>query len=110
MNEEHDKNVVLILEDNDERIAAFEETVPAIREDLGTGLDVTNHLVKFPPICPVVIHSSNVERVWSMHNEFRFAGWEIDRIGLSTRPGYRPRGEGSSNPLSLAGRNAFLPS
>lgn len=54
---------------------------PGATEDPGTGLDVTNHLVNFPPICPVVIHSSNVERVWSMHNEFRFAGWEIDRIG-----------------------------
>jgi hypothetical protein len=34
VNEEYDKNVGLILEDNDERIAAFEETVPAIVEDL----------------------------------------------------------------------------
>lgn len=116
------KPVVLILEDNAERIAAFEETVPRISpelelkiwrdaptmlaecegffdrvvlfsldhdlnpqpdatEDPGTGLDVANFLVRFPPICPVVIHSTNVDRVWSMHNEFRFAGWTIDRIG-----------------------------
>jgi hypothetical protein len=34
VNEEYDKNVGLILEDNDERIAACEETVPAIVEDL----------------------------------------------------------------------------
>jgi ADP-ribosylglycohydrolase len=33
------------------------------------------------PVCPVLIHSSNVDRVYSMHNELRFAGWMVDRVG-----------------------------
>jgi hypothetical protein len=33
------------------------------------------------PACPVVIHSSNTDRAWSMHNELRFAGWHVERVG-----------------------------
>jgi ADP-ribosylglycohydrolase len=113
---------ILILEDNDERIAGFQKTVaeltdrfklkiwrdahsmiaecaeffpsaalicldhdlnpqPGATDDPGTGLDVTKYLCDFMPVCPVLIHSSNVDRVYSMHNEFRFAGWTVDRVG-----------------------------
>lgn len=113
---------ILILEDNEERIAAFEETVralagdwtikvwrdaptmirecarflpstflisldhdlnpqPGVRIDPGTGVDVSRQLSLFPPVCPVILHSSNHERVYSMHNELRFAGWTSERIG-----------------------------
>jgi len=113
---------ILILEDNAERIAAFEQTVsalsgdwslkvwrdapsmiaecvdylpttrlisldhdlnplPGVSYDPGTGVDVTRHLSLFPPVCPVILHSSNHERVYSMHNELRFAGWTAERVG-----------------------------
>ncbi len=113
---------ILILEDNDERIAAFRKAVAAVGPDLelkvwrdahsmcgecetffpsavlisldrdlnpapgetadpGTGVDVARFLGDFLPMCPVLIHSSNTDRAWSMHNEFRFAGWMVDRIG-----------------------------
>jgi len=113
---------ILILEDNDERIAAFQKTVPALGEDIdlkvwrdahsmraecaahfpsaalisldhdlnpmpgvttdpGTGLDVAQFLGDFLPVCPVLIHTSNMDRVWTMHNELRFAGWIVDRVG-----------------------------
>lgn len=113
---------ILILEDNDERIAGFEKAVAALGEgfdlkiwrdaptmiaecepfftsaalisldhdlnpqpgvtvDPGTGLDATKFLAAFLPVCPVLIHSTNVDRVYSMHNEFRFAGWVVDRVG-----------------------------
>jgi ADP-ribosylglycohydrolase len=113
---------ILILEDNDERIAAFRKAVamlstdielkvwrdahsmiaeceqffpnavlisldhdlnpvPGATSDPGTGVDVANFLSDFVPVCPVLIHSSNVDRVWSMHNELRFAGWTVDRVG-----------------------------
>lgn len=113
---------ILILEDNDERIAAFEKTVaglggdfelkiwrdapsmiaecepffpttvlisldhdlnpmPGATIDPGTGLDVARFLGDFMPVCPVLIHSSNTDRVYSMHNELRFAGWLVDRVG-----------------------------
>jgi len=49
--------------------------------DPGTGLDVATFLAGFPPVCPVLIHSSNTERAYSMHNELRFAGWVVDRVG-----------------------------
>jgi ADP-ribosylglycohydrolase len=44
-------------------------------------MDVARFLGDFPPVCPVLIHSSNTDLVWSMHNELRFAGWIVDRIG-----------------------------
>jgi len=113
---------ILILEDNDERIAAFEKTVaelggdfelkvwrdapsmiaeceeffpttalisldhdlnpmPGATGDPGTGVDVARFLGEFMPVCPVLIHSSNTDRVYSMHNELRFAGWMADRVG-----------------------------
>jgi ADP-ribosylglycohydrolase len=113
---------ILILEDNEERIAAFKKAVgqlgdgyalkvwrdahsmraecaaffdsaalisldhdlnaaPGVAGDPGTGLDVAVHLADFMPVCPVILHSSNTDRVYSMHNEFRFAGWFADRVG-----------------------------
>lgn len=32
-------------------------------------------------MCPVLLHSSNTERVYSKLNELRFAAWMMDRIG-----------------------------
>src|SRR5262245_50030208 len=112
---------VLILEDNDERIAAFQEAAArfgknftlkvwrdapsmiaeceeffptaaliSLDHDLspapdatvgpGTGLEVAQFLGDFLPVCPVLVHSSNVDRVYSMLNELRFAGWTADRV------------------------------
>ena len=54
---------------------------PGVTTDPGTGLDVTKFIGDFLPVCPVLIHSSNTDRVYSMHNELRFAGWMVDRVG-----------------------------
>jgi ADP-ribosylglycohydrolase len=113
---------ILILEDNDERIAAFRDAIvslgegwqlkvwldaptmmaeceswfpsaalisldhdlnsqPGATRDPGTGMDVARFLADFLPVCPVILHSTNADRVWSMHNEFRFAGWTTERVG-----------------------------
>jgi len=113
---------LLILEDNEERIAAFQRTIAALGDgfdlklwrdaptmiaecdqffgstalisldhdlnplpgatsDPGMGVDVARFLGDFMPVCPVLIHSSNTDRVYSMHNELRFAGWMVDRVG-----------------------------
>jgi ADP-ribosylglycohydrolase len=113
---------ILVLEDNDERIADFNKAVhqlgngyelkvwrdahsmqveceaffnttalisldhdlnaaPGSTGDPGTGLDVARFLGDFLPVCPVLLHSSNTDRVYSMHNELRFAGWTVDRAG-----------------------------
>jgi ADP-ribosylglycohydrolase len=54
---------------------------PGVTTDPGTGLDMARFLGTFPPVCPVLIHSSNTDCGWSMHNELRFAGWLVDRVG-----------------------------
>ena len=54
---------------------------PGVATDPGCGWDVVKYLADFLPACPVLIHSSNTERVYSMLNEFRFAGWTADRVG-----------------------------
>ncbi len=113
---------ILILEDNEERISAFQKTIaamdggfelkvwcdapsmiaeceaffptaalisldhdlnplPGATADPGTGVDVARFLGDFLPVCPVLIHSSNTDRVYSMHHELRFAGWMVDRVG-----------------------------
>ena len=48
--------------------------------DPGNGLEVAEYLASYIPLCPVIIHTSNADRAWSMHNEFRFAGWTVDRV------------------------------
>ena len=48
--------------------------------DPGDGVQIAAFLAKLPPLCPVILHTSNGERVWSMHNEFRFGGWEAERV------------------------------
>lgn len=54
---------------------------PDSTTDPGTGLDVANFLASRRPICPVIIHSTNADRAWSMHNELRFADWKVERVG-----------------------------
>jgi CheY-like chemotaxis protein len=114
--------LILILEDNEDRIRNFQNAVASLGEDFsvkiwndaptmiaelssklnqaclisldhdlnpqpnvttdpGTGLEVAEFLTKQKPICPVLIHSTNHEKAWSMHNELRFAGWPVDRVG-----------------------------
>jgi ADP-ribosylglycohydrolase len=57
------------------------EQAPGDNDDPGTGLDVARFLADFQPACPVLIHSSNTDQVYSMHNELRFAGWTVERVG-----------------------------
>jgi ADP-ribosylglycohydrolase len=54
---------------------------PGANLDAGTGMDVARFLGDHMPVCPVIVHSQNVERVWSMYNELRFAGWTVEQAG-----------------------------
>jgi ADP-ribosylglycohydrolase len=56
-------------------------SAPGTSGDPGCGLDVAKFLADFIPVCPVLLHSSNTDRAYSMLNEFRFAGWTVDRVG-----------------------------
>jgi hypothetical protein len=46
----------------------------------GTGLDLAKFLAEKRPVCPVLIHTANSERCFSMINELRFAEWTVDRV------------------------------
>ena len=48
--------------------------------DPGDGVDVAEFLSRLPSICPVILHTSNTDRLWSMHNEFRFGGWQAEHV------------------------------
>ena len=52
-----------------------------VPRDPGTGLEVAEFLARRKPICPVILHTSNNEGRWSMHNELRFAGWNVEIVG-----------------------------
>jgi ADP-ribosylglycohydrolase len=54
---------------------------PGTTADPGTGLEIAKLLAGHIAFCPVIIHSSNADRAWSMHNELRFAGWKVERVG-----------------------------
>jgi ADP-ribosylglycohydrolase len=54
---------------------------PGATSDPGTGLEVAKFLASHFPFCPVIIHSTNADRAWSMHNELRFGGWTVERFG-----------------------------
>jgi hypothetical protein len=114
--------LILLLEDNPDRLGAFRRAIRSLGEDWsvkdwrdahrmiseceeflgqaalisldhdlvsetglssdpGTGLDAASHFAGMLPACPVVIHSSNSDAAWSMHNELRFAGWHVERVG-----------------------------
>jgi CheY-like chemotaxis protein len=48
--------------------------------DPGDGLDVAKHLANLPPVCPVIIHTSNGARGDAMAGEFELAGWRHHRV------------------------------
>ena len=54
---------------------------PGATTDPGTGIDVAQFLGDCLPVCPVICHSQNTDRVWSMFNELRFAGWIVQQAG-----------------------------
>ncbi|HWG45549.1 MAG TPA: cyclic-phosphate processing receiver domain-containing protein [Gemmataceae bacterium] len=49
-------------------------------DDPGTGWDLTKVLAALPPVCPVIIHTSNGERGTWMCGEFELGGWRYYRV------------------------------
>ena len=45
-------------------------------DDPGSGLNVCEFLARRRPSCPVLLHTSNYIKVWSMMNELAFAKWD----------------------------------
>ncbi|MDB5308543.1 MAG: hypothetical protein JWO38_2745 [Gemmataceae bacterium] len=48
--------------------------------DPGDGLDVAKWLAGRPPVCPVIIHTSNGVRGDAMEGELELAGWTYRRV------------------------------
>jgi hypothetical protein len=49
-------------------------------EDPGDGIEVARFLAGMPPVCPVIIHSSNGTRSDWMIGEFELGGWIYKRV------------------------------
>jgi hypothetical protein len=49
-------------------------------EDPGDGIEVAKFLAEKPPVCPVIIHSSNGQRSDWMLGEFELGGWQYKRV------------------------------
>ena len=47
--------------------------------DPGDGLEVAEYLRDKNPICPVIIHTTNVNRSWSMLRELKDGNWQVER-------------------------------
>jgi hypothetical protein len=48
--------------------------------DPGTGWDLTKWLAALPPVCPVIVHTSNGERATWMMGQFELGGWHYHRV------------------------------
>jgi hypothetical protein len=49
-------------------------------EDPGNGIEVARFLAERPPVCPVIVHSSNGTRASWMVGEFELGGWDYKRV------------------------------
>lgn len=49
-------------------------------DEPGDGIDVARYLAARPPICPVIVHSSNGSRSDWMIGEFELGGWKCKRV------------------------------
>ncbi len=48
--------------------------------DPGDGLEVAEALAQHDAICPVILHTTNRDRAFSMLRELEDGGWEIQRV------------------------------
>ena len=54
-------------------------------EDPGDGLDAARFLATLRPVCPVIVHSSNVDRSLQMVGELENGGWDAVRVAAIGR-------------------------
>ena len=48
--------------------------------DPGTGQEVAEFLSLHPPLCPVILHTSNFDGRLVMHNRLRAGGWTVATV------------------------------
>lgn len=69
---------------SDAALISLEQDLGQPGEDPGTGLDVAKFLAEKRPVCPVIVHTTNTDRSFSIYNELRFADWNVDRVSPIT--------------------------
>lgn len=52
----------------------------------GSGRAVAEHLSKLKPACPVIVHSTNTDAAWGMHNALRSGGWTVELVHHLNQP------------------------
>jgi hypothetical protein len=58
--------------------------------DPGTGRMVADALAKRSPVCPVLVHSTNTDAAWGMHNALRAGGWIVELVHQLGQPEWIP--------------------
>lgn len=56
--------------------------------DPGTGRMIANLLSKRPPVCPVIVHSTNTDAAWGMHNELVSGRWKVELVHHMNQSGW----------------------
>jgi hypothetical protein len=74
---EHLGEVVLISLDHDLPVTFTKAGQPV---ECGNGQDITSHLAPLPPVCPVIVHSANLECAVRMQDALQKADWPHVRI------------------------------
>lgn len=73
---QHLGEVILISLDHDLPL----RTVDGKSVDCGTGRQVADYLASLPPLCPVIVHSSNDQCAAGMFIALKDAGWPCSRV------------------------------
>jgi hypothetical protein len=54
--------------------------------DPGSGRVVADYLARCKPRCPVIVHSTNTDAAWGMHNVLRNGGWTVQLVHHLSQP------------------------
>ena len=56
--------------------------------DPGTGRVIADELAKRTPVCPVIVHSTNTDAAWGMHNQLSSGGWGVELLHHLSQPNW----------------------
>lgn len=70
-------NVVLISLDHDLPITQDRGGTPIV---CGNGRDIVHYLAQLPPVCPVIVHSANLDCAVAMEADLNHVSWPAHRV------------------------------
>jgi hypothetical protein len=56
--------------------------------DPGSGRMVADHLSRCKPVCAAIVHSTNTDAAWGMHNALRAGGWTVELVPHLNQPAW----------------------